>query len=88
MNIDNQLNVLKGITETHDSPFAKWVYNAIADCIYRGKASPDFERGFMKCSPNELSVLVDRCLKNGLSDDEIIKRAQKAIKEKVSAKEK
>ena len=46
MSIDKQLDTLKGIAETHESPFAKWVYNAIADNIYRGKASPDFERGF------------------------------------------
>lgn len=34
-----------------------------------------------KCSPAELSTLVNKCLKNGLSDDEIMKRAQKTIKE-------
>ena len=81
MSIDKQLDRLKGIAETHESPFAKWVYNAIADSIYRGKAPPDFERGFTKCSPAELSALVNKCLKNGLSDDEIMKRAQKTIKE-------
>ena len=90
MNIDLQLAKFREAAESYDNPFAIWVYDAVADYIYRGKAAPSFEKSFVNYDSNSFSKLIDKCLSKGLSDDEIIKSVKSIItsKDRANNKEK
>ena len=83
--IDNQLWELEKICTTNENQFAKWVLYAIARYISTGRSTKEFDKAFCQLSKNRLETMVNKCLKHGLSDNEIMDNVLKYIKINVAA---
>ena len=78
--IDDQLWELQKVCNSNENQFAKWILYAISRYISTGRSTKEFDFAFCQLSKNRLETMVNRCLKHGLSDNEIMINVKKYMK--------